>query len=210
VIGPGRGLSVGTKVLHLKRPRMFPVLDRLVLERLGVTASVPVVRVIEHLRGDGVRNLDRLLEIQRAIAPRERSLVRILDVLVWSSHPAAGIEPSMTSWEHRLLPVESSDQPVAVPDVPEARPPSPRFSRSEGRMTFEEAWKRVERCGGCHVVSSRDTDYTVFAQMVKGRKVAGRPVVAIYVHEDCFGDDFTCQSKRAGGIYHGHPSIWDC
>jgi hypothetical protein len=87
-----------------------------------------------------------------------------------------------------------------------------------GRVTFEEAWERVGRRGGFRVVSSKGRDYTVFAQMVRGRKapvakrpkVAERPVVAIYVHEDCFGDDFTCQGMRAGGIYHGHPSIWDC
>ena len=37
--GPGRGISVGSKVLHLKRPAMFPVLDSLVLQQLGATES---------------------------------------------------------------------------------------------------------------------------------------------------------------------------
>ena len=35
VVGPGRGVSVATKMLHLKRPRLFPILDRLVVEMLA-------------------------------------------------------------------------------------------------------------------------------------------------------------------------------
>jgi hypothetical protein len=70
----------------------------------------------------------------------------------------------------------------------------------------------VQRRGGFRVVSSRDTEYTVYSKVTKGRKalVAKRPSVAIYVHADCWGQDLTCQGVRAGGIYHGHPSIWDC
>jgi hypothetical protein len=90
-----------------------------------------------------------------------------------------------------------------------------RIRRIDGgpALVIEAAERtRVERRGGFLVVSSKDTEYTVLAQVVKGRKalVAKLPNVAIYVHEDCFGDDFTCQGVRAGGIYNGHPSIWDC
>src|SRR4051794_21810809 len=94
--GPGRGFSVGTKVLHLKRPRMFPVLDSLVLQQVGVTESVPMIKVVEHLRAEGRRNVAALREIQTSIAPRQRSLVRLLDILLWASHPAAGLGPSMS------------------------------------------------------------------------------------------------------------------
>ena len=34
--GPYRGISVASKLLHLKRPRLIPLLDALVLEQLGV------------------------------------------------------------------------------------------------------------------------------------------------------------------------------
>ena len=33
--GPYRGLSVVSKMLHLKRPRLIPLLDALVVEQLG-------------------------------------------------------------------------------------------------------------------------------------------------------------------------------
>jgi hypothetical protein len=101
--GPGRGLSVATKVLHLKRPKLFPVLDSLVLQQLGVTDSVPPMRVIEHLRTEGRRNLDGLKSVQLQVSAHyDRSLVRILDVLLWASHPAAGLAPSLKGWQHVL------------------------------------------------------------------------------------------------------------
>lgn len=99
--GPGRGLSVGTKVLHLKRPTMFPVLDRLVLEQLGATEATLALNVVEHLRSEGRRNLEPLREIQAAVRPHyPRTLVRILDVLIWTTHPAAGLSPSLRGWQH--------------------------------------------------------------------------------------------------------------
>ena len=100
-VAPGRGLSVATKVLHLKRPRIFPVLDSLVLEQLGVTESVPPMKVIDHLRAEGRRNLDALLAVQAAVSRHfDRSLVRIMDVLLWTSHPAAGLAPALRGWTH--------------------------------------------------------------------------------------------------------------
>lgn len=102
-VGSGRGLSVATKVLHLKRPKLFPVLDSLILQQLGVTDSVPPMRVIEHLRAEGRRNADGLKAIQLQVAAHyDRSLVRILDVLLWASHPAAGLAPSLKGWQHVL------------------------------------------------------------------------------------------------------------
>jgi hypothetical protein len=100
-VAPGRGLSVATKVLHLKRPRMFPVLDSLVLEQLGATESVPPMKVIDHLRVEGLRNIDALRAVQANVSKHyDRSLVRIMDVLLWASHPAAGLAPKLRGWQH--------------------------------------------------------------------------------------------------------------
>jgi hypothetical protein len=105
-VARGRGLSVATKVLHLKRPGLFPVLDSLVLQQLGVTDSIAPMAIVEHLRAEGRRNLEVLQAIQAALRPTyERSLVRILDALLWSSHPAAGIAPALGGWEHVVRPV---------------------------------------------------------------------------------------------------------
>jgi hypothetical protein len=88
-------------MLHLKRPRLFPVLDSLVAQMLGGTVAddapvgVRVARATElttHVRREGRRNLAVLTELQRRLdeAGIERSLVRILDAALWLSHPAAG------------------------------------------------------------------------------------------------------------------------
>lgn len=102
-VARGRGLSVATKVLHLKRPLLFPVLDSLVLQHLGVTESVPAMEVIGHLRAEGRRNAESLRTVQAHVAQHyDRSLVRILDALLWASHPAAGLAPALRGWQHVL------------------------------------------------------------------------------------------------------------
>ena len=101
-IGPGRGMAVATKLLHLKRPRLFPMLDRFVAEMLGaglsdgggdearVATATGLTRAIRH---EGRRNLTALRGVQARLAEggTHLSLVRIFDAVLWSSHPAAGL-----------------------------------------------------------------------------------------------------------------------
>jgi hypothetical protein len=217
--GPGRGISVGTKVLHLKRPGMFPVLDSLVLQQLGVTESVPMIKVVEHLRAEGRRNLAELREMQDSIAPRQRSLVRLLDMLLWASHPAAGLGPSMSHWEHRFRPDPAAPPaPVSAPTSSMRSSPQPAPAPLESEITrggrsFEDVWGCIQSRGRFVAVSTRGTEYRVTAETNRaGQKVlVARPASGdVYVHADCFGDDITCQGTRAGGIYNGRPSVWEC
>jgi Family of unknown function (DUF6308) len=100
LVGSRRGLAVVTKLLHLKRPRLFPILDRLVVEMLGSSipaAGQPSARaaraseLVMHLRVQGRRNELALRRAQELLRQEEidRALVRILDSVLWSSHPAA-------------------------------------------------------------------------------------------------------------------------
>ena len=105
-IGPclrrGIGLAVATKVLHLKRPRLVPILDSLVAQMLGVNPpdGLPPQqrlaggrRLVAAVRQQGRRNLDVLRDIQAELARDhiERSLVRVFDAIIWYAHPAAGV-----------------------------------------------------------------------------------------------------------------------
>ena len=101
-IGDRRGPSVATKVLHLKRPRLFPVLDGLVATMLGVNMpeDAPHSRRVQisvglllHLRAQGRANLHQLQTIRALLNADgvDRPLVRILDAIVWFAHPAAGV-----------------------------------------------------------------------------------------------------------------------
>ena len=98
-IGPGRGPSVATKVLHLKRPRLFPILDDFVAVMLGVNMpdgakrTEIAVALLLHLRGQGRANLQQLQTTQVLLRDEgvDRPLVRILDAILWFSHPAAGV-----------------------------------------------------------------------------------------------------------------------
>jgi hypothetical protein len=95
------GPATITKLLGLKRPKLVPLCDLLVLFMIGV--SVPteserrhqrpgkLLEAIDHLRIQGRANLQTLQAIQAQLrdAGYERSLARILDALLWSAHPSA-------------------------------------------------------------------------------------------------------------------------
>jgi hypothetical protein len=78
--------------------------------------------------------------------------------------------------------------------------------------SFKEVFDRVRRAGEVSVTSSRGTPYLVSAIVARdGRKtLVARPRSGqVRIHEDCWGDDLTCQRTRAGGVYNGSPSIYD-
>jgi hypothetical protein len=94
VIGPWRNASVATKVLHSKRPGLIPVLDSYVVAVLGgpvEPGAVEATDVIVHLRKEGRTQLVELEAIQDYLAGigYKRPRVRLMDALLWLSHPGA-------------------------------------------------------------------------------------------------------------------------
>ena len=100
--GPYRGISVASKLLHLKRPRLIPLLDALVLEQLGVPVpggnddgvrAAAAAELTTHLAAQARANRDALAELRSELADEEPDLtaIRLIDILLWASHPAAGL-----------------------------------------------------------------------------------------------------------------------
>jgi hypothetical protein len=117
---PGLHLAVISKVLHIKRPRMFPVLDSVVIQQVGSTISNDVgtwVTAMEHVRAVGRSNLAALNQIREHLAARgmeDRSLVRILDGLLWVSSPGSGLFSHLSGWERVIRPrPQAADAPVS-------------------------------------------------------------------------------------------------
>lgn len=104
--GPHRNAAVLSKVLHLKRPALIPVLDSLIGQQVGWTLGVPPIALIEHLRREGVANLEVLRAAQSHLRTLgvERTLVRIFDALLWISHPAASLASRLDGWDRRFGP----------------------------------------------------------------------------------------------------------
>jgi hypothetical protein len=101
-----RNLSMASKILHLKRPAFFPVLDSLVVEQIGGTSEKPIELILQ-IREQGRANLRALGIIQAELKELEldgkpivRTRVRILDALLWTSHPQTSLPPKeLNSWE---------------------------------------------------------------------------------------------------------------
>lgn len=96
----GRGVSVSTKMLHLKRPRFVPVLDSLVVAQLGSpmpTTPARAVALIDHVRRIVHNNAAVLQQIIEYLGLHgvDRSQIRVLDALLWGSHKDSWIAPLM-------------------------------------------------------------------------------------------------------------------
>jgi hypothetical protein len=103
-IAPRRRLAVATKMLHLKRPSLIPILDAFVVELLGGIGRPPIDLLL-HLRAETQRNRSALHQIRTDLQKADitRTLIRILDVLLWSSHPGAG-NAMLGGWERVMRP----------------------------------------------------------------------------------------------------------
>jgi antitoxin (DNA-binding transcriptional repressor) of toxin-antitoxin stability system len=99
----GRGVAQPTKLLHLKRPRLVPVIDSFVARAMGAPLSAEASaavrvgqarRILEHFRvaaGHARPQLERV-DAHLRTAGIERSLLRILDALIWCSEAEAWVE----------------------------------------------------------------------------------------------------------------------
>ena len=109
VMGPYRGAAVTTKVLHIKRPRLIPVCDSYVARMLGVELWDSsdwrgLLRVVLHLRKQGQANLESLQTVQAGLQDVgiERTLVRILDALLWMRSSSSGPYHAFVQWLERV------------------------------------------------------------------------------------------------------------
>ena len=102
VMGPYRTTSITTKLLHLKRPNLLPVCDSYVCAMLGEKSGGPAqtMRLITAVRDVGRFNLGALTEISKRLKSIgiDRTLVRILDSLLWSAYPDSGPDAEFARW----------------------------------------------------------------------------------------------------------------
>jgi hypothetical protein len=96
---------VVTKVLHIKRPRLIPVMDSVVISQLGARVSSDVTTwadAIGQVRAVGRADLTELQAVRDHLVAAglgSRGLVRILDALLWVSSQGAGLFSSLGDWE---------------------------------------------------------------------------------------------------------------
>ena len=102
VMGPYRTTSIATKLLHVKRPKLIPICDGRVCSMVEKRAgnAMETTSLIMAVREIGRANLDELAEIQQRLTSIgiDRTLVRILDSLLWSAYRAKGPEAEFGRW----------------------------------------------------------------------------------------------------------------
>lgn len=120
---PGVGLAVATKVLHLKRPKLIPILDSFVMKFLtGVDISTVSedasllecgIDALEIVRKDLINNHEALCSLQKQLTdlPIPVGRIRLYDILCWStekwdirSDPSAPFGQAFASLEKKESP----------------------------------------------------------------------------------------------------------
>jgi hypothetical protein len=100
IIGKGIGIARATKVLHIKRPKLIPVCDSYVLGLMGIPniGADSGVALVEHLRAVRRELSPTLVDCQERLTQHgiDRSLVRILDSLIWSAYPDTWLKRKTT------------------------------------------------------------------------------------------------------------------
>ncbi len=97
-------------MLHIKRPALIPVLDSLVIGQIGgrVTDDIATwVAVMEHVRAIGKSNMEALRAVRGHLQSEglpDRSLVRILDSLLWTCAPGSALSGELADWERVFRP----------------------------------------------------------------------------------------------------------
>jgi hypothetical protein len=102
------GRAMATKVLHMKRPRLVPILDRLVVETVGGNTGdspTPTAALVDHLRLVATDNAAALEHIQRRLTGLafQPTKVRILDAILWTAHPQSSLHADL-GWPTRVGP----------------------------------------------------------------------------------------------------------
>jgi hypothetical protein len=104
VIGKGIGIARATKVLHIKRPSLIPVCDSYVLSLMGIpnVGAGSGVALVEHFRSVRTDLLPTLVACQVRLKQLglDRTLVRIVDSLIWSAYPDTWLKRNTTE-RHR-------------------------------------------------------------------------------------------------------------
>ena len=103
------GRAMATKVLHMKRPRLVPILDRLVVETVGGSndwkSPTPTAALVDHLRLVATDNAAALQDIQARLTGLafQPTKVRILDAILWTAHPQSSLHADL-GWPTRVGP----------------------------------------------------------------------------------------------------------
>lgn len=80
-------VAVVTKLLHLRRPHLVPIIDSYLLDQLGGGGGL--TNTIERIHREAWRNREPLAVIADRLADHRlrRSELRILETCLWASHP---------------------------------------------------------------------------------------------------------------------------
>ncbi|MYR07381.1 hypothetical protein GTV32_14160 [Gordonia sp. SID5947] len=87
----GIGLTIATKLIARKRPRLYPIWDTVVSEVLGTRGGPHLVPIHSALRTDPDLRRRIVAARKRAELPDTISELRVLDVIAWMQHQGSPI-----------------------------------------------------------------------------------------------------------------------
>ena len=157
---PNVKLAKATKILHLKRPHLFPILDSFVVKFLSGNDTTNLYSVdewlqiglsaLETVRADIVRNRDAFGELQGRLSdlPSPLTIVRLYDILCWTqekwvnqSNPSAKYGTARKSLDQTVHQTEDTLSIGSTPAIDVGK--HPQKPPPPGEITSIKEFRRV-------------------------------------------------------------------
>ena len=196
----GVGIAVATKILHLKRPKLIPILDSFVVKFLTGIDVQNVwdklylaeigVKTIDVIRKDIQTNLEAFTQLQKNLSdlPIPLSIVRLYDILVWSTE----------KWDIRGdLTAPYGKPKAALRTSSFARYPTTRCDTD--RNEAEANWKEIETLEEFREIVRKNEGYIVITDIANTNKIH-RPSCR-WVREEYFEEKVIKNKCRNGHYY---------
>jgi hypothetical protein len=171
-----KGIAVTTKVLHLKRPELIPILDSFVVKfLLGIdTGSISGkarlveagVKAIDTARANIRNSWEGFISLQQKLSdlPIQLTKVRLYDILVWSTE----------KWDIRGIPVAPHGQPTTVVSLTSPQD-VPRLSKitapGKGDDMVQHDWVEINSEEEFNAIRARGVGYIVITDTADPNKI---------------------------------------
>lgn len=188
----GINVPIASTILHFIYPSNFPIMDVRVAEALYFLGYL-------NAKSRTQNNYINFRQVVMNIAHESKCSLREVDRALFAYHKIY-LEPANDNTFCLIRRENKNTKFFQQQDILK----TPFFP-------FDRAFRILQLKGPALITSSRGTEYVVKAWIMRNGKpaiLASPKSGCIYIHDDCWGKNITCQGTRAGGIYNGENNIY--
>ena len=211
---PGVGLAKAGKVLHLKRPHLFPAMDSFVIELLTGAPTAPKgkqvelgLKTMDTVRADIRANAPAYFTLQQRLAdlPIPLTRVRMHDILCWSYWKWDRLRNLLTvRWEPSGLSIKqvkgkAKETLLSPPETPRKEPPVPITRHPEEITPDGVNVFKIETLEDFDRIFNEGEGYIVITDKASGTKL--HRVTCVHLKRANFVEKVIGSKEKYGSYY---------